>query len=122
MNFGLSPIGNLAFHTAGGRLSLKLSVCEPFIGDIMVFGAAPCSPGWMKCRNVTYLGLLPAPVCGLSDITSLYREKFGPPPAGARVFIRTQLQVNGWKSRATDTNAIAPAKPAFAPAPKRRSP
>ncbi|MCX6922487.1 MAG: hypothetical protein NT154_04625 [Verrucomicrobia bacterium] len=118
-HFGPSPVGPLTFDGAGGRLSLQLSVCEPFIGDIMVIGAAPCSPGRMKCRNVTYLGLLSAPVRGFCGITRLYREVFGLPPAGARVFIRTQQQINGWESRVTDTSAIAPARPA--PASKRRS-
>jgi hypothetical protein len=86
-------------------VTLKLSVGGPVTADIMIFGAAPCSPGRMKCRNVTYLGLLPAPVGGLSDITRLYYAVYGAPPVGWRVFIRTQQQVNGWESGATDTSA-----------------
>lgn len=98
VHFGLNPAVTLAFHTTGGRLALKLSLSEPVLGDIMIFGAAPCSPGRMKCRNVTYLGLLPAPVRGLNDITRMYRKLFGLPPAGARIFIRIQQQLDGWKT------------------------
>ena len=110
VKFGPSPVGNLIIQTRNRRLTLQLSVGEPLDGDIMVFGAAPCSPGRMKCRNVTYLGLLPAPVRGLSDITRLFRNRFAPPPPGARIFIRTQQQIDGWESGVTDCSAIVPAK------------
>jgi hypothetical protein len=111
VDFGPNPVGQLIIKATGGRLTLRLSLSKPALGDIMIFGSAPCSPGRMKCRNVTYLGLLPAPVRGLSDITSLYRKMFGLLPAGARIFIRIQQQVNGWESSATDASAIIPAKP-----------
>ena len=43
------------------------------------------------------LGLLPDPEGGLSDITDLYLAAFKLLPAGKRVFIRTLLQINGWR-------------------------
>jgi hypothetical protein len=42
----------------------------------MVFGQAPCSAGRAKRRNVAYLGLLPAPQAGRSDITNLYIARY----------------------------------------------
>ena len=56
----------------------------------MVFGQAPCSSGRRKRRNVSYLGLLPVPQAGLSDITDLYTARFGEPGVGKRVFIVTR--------------------------------
>jgi hypothetical protein len=53
VGFHLSPVEKLIISKAGGRLTLKLSVSGPVTEDIMVFGQAPCSPGRMKCRNVT---------------------------------------------------------------------
>ena len=117
--FGLNPVEKLIIKVTGGRLTLKLSVCEPITADIMVFGSVPSSPGRMKCRQVTYLGLLPAPVRGLCDITKLYREMFGMPPIGSRVFIRVRQQLNGWESGDDDLSAIVLPKPALAPSRRR---
>jgi hypothetical protein len=117
--FGLNPVEKLIIKVVGGRLKLYLSVCEPLTADIMVFGAVPCSPGRMKCRKVTYLGLLPAPVRGLCDITKLYRDMFGLPPIGSCVFIRVRQQLNGWESSDADFSAIVLPKPALAPSRRR---
>jgi hypothetical protein len=117
--FGLNPVEKLIIKVIGGRLTLKLSICEPITADIMVFGAAPCSPGRMKCRKVTYLGLLPAHVRGLCDITKLYRDMYGLPPVGSRVFIRVRQQLNGWESGDDDFSAIVLPKPALASSRRR---
>ena len=111
VGFHLSPVEKLIISKAGGRPTLKLSVSGPVTEDIMVFGQAPCSPGRMKCRNVTYLSLLPPPEGGLSDITEMYVAVYGVPPDGMKVFIRTRWQVNGWEGVDRDTSAIVEAKP-----------
>jgi hypothetical protein len=80
------------------------------VEDIMVFGAAPCSAGRKKCRNVAYLGLLPVPVGGESDITEMYVERYGEPKPGERVFIRTRRQRNGWEGYNKDTSEVVPAE------------
>ena len=77
----------------------------------MVFGAAPCSAGRKKWRNGAYLGLLPAPVGGESDITELYVERYGEPKAGERVFIRTRQQRGGWEDDDTDISGVVRAEP-----------
>jgi hypothetical protein len=117
--FGLNPVEKLIIKVVGGRLTLKLSVCEPITADIMVFASGPSSAGRMKCRKVIYLGLLPAPVRGLADITKLYRDMFGLPPIGSRVFIRVRQQLNGWESGDDDFSAIVLPKPALAPSRRR---
>ena len=78
----------------------------------MVFGQAPCSAGRSKRRNVAYLGLLPAPVDGFSDITDLYKARYGEPRPGEKVFIVTRQQKNGWEGRDYETNEIVPGNPA----------
>ncbi len=70
----------------------------------MVFGQAPCSAGRMKRRNVAYLGLLPAPEDGASDITDLYVAKYGTPNPGDKVFIVTCRNSDGWQSLLQETS------------------
>ena len=93
-----------------GRVSLKLSVSGPVEGDIMVFGAAPCSAGRKKWRHGAFLGLLPPPVGGESDITELYVARYGEPEPGQRVFIRTRQQREGWEGHPRDVSHVVVAK------------
>ena len=72
----------------------------------MVFGQAPCGAGWKKWRHGAYLGLLPAPQAGESDITDLYVQKYGQPEPGKKVFIRTRQQKDGWEGRDHDLSQI----------------
>jgi hypothetical protein len=66
----------------------------------------------MKRRNVSYLGLLPAPEGGVSDITELYVARYGEPKPGEKVFIVTRQQKNGWEREDKVTSEIVPGKPA----------
>jgi hypothetical protein len=66
----------------------------------------------MKRRNVAYLGLLPAPQGGMSDITHIYVARYGEPRAGEKVFIVTCQQKDGWEGYDQETNEIVPEKPA----------
>jgi hypothetical protein len=66
----------------------------PFLGSppgpgshILVFASRPYNAGRRYCDKFIYLGLLPPPAGGESDISELYRSKFGNPPPGSRVFI-----------------------------------
>ena len=90
--FGLNPVGQLVITNGEGGVRLLLNITAPVAEDIMVFGQAPCSSGRRKRRNVSYLGLLPAPQAGLSDITDLYVARYGEPAVGQRVFIVTRQQ------------------------------
>ncbi len=110
--FGLNPVGQLTITNTGNGPRLLLSVTGPVTEDIMVFGQAPCSAGRSKRRNVSYLGLLPAPVDGVSDITDLYLARYGGLPSGQRIFIVTRQQKNGFESHDQETNEIVPRDPA----------
>jgi hypothetical protein len=108
-SFGLNPVGALTISTTTDRFALKLKVPRSPAHYVMVMGTAPCSPGMSRPRRFTLLGALPAPVSGISDITDLYVAKYGLPPAGTRVFIRTRQVADGWEDAPLDTTAVIPA-------------
>ena len=55
------------------------------------------------------IGLLPEPVAGISDITKMYTDIFGAPPAKRWVFNQTVQQINGWQDAPKQTTAVVPA-------------
>src|ERR1035438_4926508 len=114
--FGPNLVEELIISESQGRLRFQLRVSGPVTEDIMVLGAAPCSAGWRKCRKPVYLGLLPAPEGGVSDITEMYVRRFGEPKAGERVFIRTRQHTNGWEGWNKDVSEVVPVKPLVVPA------
>jgi hypothetical protein len=115
--FGANPVGRLTLLNGEKGVRLLLKVTGPVTEDIMVFGQAPCSAGRSKRRNVAYLGLLPAPQNGMSDITEMYIARYGEPRAGEKVFIVTRQQKNGWEGDDYESNEIVPEKPAGQQAP-----
>jgi hypothetical protein len=109
--FSQSNVGRLVIENGEDGLRLYLAVSGELNEDIMVFGQEPCSRGRTKRRNVSYLGLLPPPVGGLSEITRLYRAKFGEPRPGQKIFIVTCQEKDGWKGLALETSATVPERP-----------
>jgi hypothetical protein len=55
-----------------------------------------------------FLGILPEGAGETADINALYAARFGVPPAGKRVFIRTVQQINGWQERPQTFSARVP--------------
>jgi hypothetical protein len=104
--FGPNLVEELTISHDQGRLKLELRVSGPVTEDIMVLGAAPCSAGRRKCRKPAYLGLLPAPVGGMSEITEMYVRRYGEPKSGERVFIRTRQQRDGWEDWDKDVSDV----------------
>ena len=109
--FSRSNVGRLVIENGADGARLFLAVSGELNEDIMVFGQEPCSRGRYKRRNVSYLGLLPPPVGGLSEITSLYKAKFGEPRPGQKIFIVTCQQKDGWKGFDLETSATVPERP-----------
>ena len=110
--FDLYGLGPLMAGNGLDGFTLKLGVPKVPAGHTLVFGSPPCPPGRRVCRDFRFLGLLPPPDGGMSDITRRYVEKFGNPRAGSRIFIRTWQQVDGWRdSFPTQTTAVIPGKP-----------
>jgi hypothetical protein len=107
--FDDNPVGDLVIANKDGAISLKLKVTGAPEADIIVLGISPRSAGVSYAWNFVTLGLLPGPSRGLSDITELYVARFGAPPVGMRVFIRTRQQINGWEDLPEETSAVVPA-------------
>ena len=106
--FGANPVRELVITNAGSVIDLKLSVPTAPSTDILVLGTRPCSPGVTFAKHFTILGRLPVPEAGYSTITQLYVDRYGVPPAGMRVFIRTRQVLNGWEDYPIQTTAIIP--------------
>ncbi len=109
--FGRSNVGRLIIENDENGVRFYLPVTGELNEDIMVFGQEPCSRGRYKRRNVSYLGLLPPPIGGLSEFTRLYKAKFGEPRPGTKVFIVTCQEKEGWKGLDQETSATVPERP-----------
>jgi hypothetical protein len=106
--FDSNPVGALTITNNGGEFRLMLSVSATPTQPIVVLGYPAISAGAMFARDFVILGLLPAAVDGFSDITDLYVARYGVPPVGKRLLIRTRPQINGWEGTPLQTTAIVP--------------
>ncbi len=109
--FNLSPVREQVITNDEGGVRLFLRLAAAPTEDIMVFGQEPCCAGRNKRRNVSYLGLLPPTVGGLSEITALYKARYGEPRPGRKVFIVTCQQKNGWKGLDQEASEVVPDRP-----------
>ena len=107
-DFGDNPVGTLTITNSGGDIALKLAVPSAPTAYLLVAATAPGSAGASYPGRFVFLGLLPEPVAGVSDITELYVARYGIPPVGTRVFIQTVQQVNGWQSLPHRVTAVVP--------------
>ncbi len=114
--FSPCNVGPLVIENGADGVRLYVAVSGDLNEDIMVFGQEPCSCGRYKRRNVSYLGLLPPPIGGLSEITRLYQAKFGEPRPGRKVFLVTCQEKDGWKGLDRETSAVVPHPPVELPA------
>jgi hypothetical protein len=118
--FIMDPLGPLMVCDGRAGFALKLGVPKLPTGHILIFAARPCSPGRRYCDKLRYLGPLPAPSGGMSDITTRFCEKYGMPLPGSRVIIATQQQLDGWRGILRRLDVIVPAGRSPAAQPKRR--
>jgi hypothetical protein len=100
--FSLSPVDELVASLTGGRFTLKLRVLGPTAQYTLVYGAAPVRSAVRYVHHFPFLGLLPPPKDGWSDITELYVARYGVPKAGTAIWIRTCQHIDGW----TDTPKV----------------
>jgi hypothetical protein len=117
--FGPGRPGPLTAGDGSDWFPLNLGVPKMPAGHTLVFGSPPCPAGRRVCRDFRFLGLLPPPEGGVSELTWQYVAKFGSPQPGSRIFIRTWQQIDGWREPfPTQFTVIIPGKPA--PAARRR--
>jgi hypothetical protein len=105
-SFGLNTTGPLAITIIDGVIALELPVVSLPTQYVLVEGAAPCSAGIRYAKHYPFLGFLPEPVDGFSDITALYFDCYGVPPVGAAIFIRTRQHIDGWTDSPIMTRAV----------------
>ena len=94
--FSLNPVAELVITNTGGKITLKLRVPSPPAQYTLVQGAAPVRTGVRCVQHFPFLGLLPPPTDGWSDITELYVARYGVPEAATAIWIRTCQHINGW--------------------------
>jgi len=106
--FRPNPVEKLVIRNRRSVITIWLRVTEAPVKHTFLLGSPPCSAGRFVRSNYSTLGLVPAPVRGWINITELYVARFGSPPAGSRVFIRTRQLIAGWKDDFKTLNAIVP--------------
>ena len=106
VRFDANPVGALVATSTDGVTELKLSVPKAPAAPVLVLATAPCSAGVSFGKHFTILGVLPPEEGGYSYITALYTARYGKPPVGTRIFIRTRQVFNGWEDFPKETSAI----------------
>jgi hypothetical protein len=106
--FTPNPVAELAATNRDGAITLKLRVPVSPAPFTVVQASAPTSAGVRCAREFTSLGLLPSPTDGWSDITALYVARYGTPPVGTVIFIRTCQHIDGWSDCPKLTSALVP--------------
>jgi hypothetical protein len=110
--FSPNPVAELVITNTGGKITLKLRVPSPPAQYTLVQGTKPVGTGVRCVQHFPFLGLLPPPIDGWSDITDLYKARYGEPKPGTAIWIRTCQHIDGW----TDVPKVARARvPAPAP-------
>jgi hypothetical protein len=94
--FSTSPVVELAVTYPGGKFTLQIRVDGTPAQLILVQGARPVRSCVRYVLHFPFLGLLPPPVDGWSDITEMYVARFGVPKPGTAVWIRTCQQIDGF--------------------------
>jgi len=107
--FSPNPVGDLVITNLGDTFAMKLHVPVQPAQYTLVEGAKPVSTGVQCVQHFPFLGLLPAAVDGWCDITELYVARYGVPPAGAVIFIRTCQHIDGSTDVPKMTSALVPA-------------
>jgi hypothetical protein len=107
--FNPNAVAELAITNSGDTITLKVRVLSQPGQYTLVQGAAPVSAGVRCVEHFPFLGLLPPPTEGWSDITELYVARYGLPPVGTVIFIRTCQHLDGSTDVPKLTSARVPA-------------
>ena len=107
--FSPNPVAELVITNTGDRITLKVRVRSPMAQYTLVYGAAPVRSGARYVLHFPFLGLLPPPEDGWSDITELYVTRYGVPKVNQAIWIRTCQHIDGWTDIPKVTRARVPA-------------
>jgi hypothetical protein len=106
--FGPNPVQRLHVTNRQGQIKVELELDRGTRAHLLVLGSRPCSAGIWVRNTFSIIGVLHAPKRGRYDITELYVKKFGVPPVGTRVFIRTRQLIKGWEDEFKDVHSRVP--------------
>jgi hypothetical protein len=106
--FSPNPVAELVITNTGGTIALKLRVPSPPAQYTVVQGAAPVTSGIRCVQHYPFLGLLRPPTDGWSDITELYIARYGVPPVGTVIYIRTCQHIDGRTDVPKEASARVP--------------
>ena len=94
--FDPSPVLDLDISYPAGKCTIMLRVQGTPAQVILVRGARPVRSGVRFVLHFPFLGLLPPPINGWSDITEMYIARFGIPKPGTAVWISTCQHIDGF--------------------------
>ena len=106
--FSANVVGDLVATNTGGEIDLKLSVPSAPTARILVLATHPRSAGVTFANHFAILCVLPPAEAGYSNITERYVARYGVPPVGTSIFIRTRQILDGWEDDPKQTAAIVP--------------
>jgi hypothetical protein len=105
---GRNPVKRLHVTKRQGQIKLELELDRGIRAHLLVLGSRPCSAGISVRNTFSIIGVLHAPKRGRYDITEFFVKRFGVPPVGTRVFIRTRQLLNGWEDDFKDVHSRVP--------------
>jgi len=102
------PVSGLVVTNTNGVITLKLTTTGSPPDGTMLWGSKPCSQGQNIGRHPVFLGVLPSPVNSEVDISQAYKDRYGSPAVGKKVFVRINQNINGWEDVPRQFWAIVP--------------
>ena len=91
-----SPALELAVTYPEGKFTLQFRVRGTPTELILVGGPRPVRAGIRCVQHFPFLGLLPPPIDGWSNITELYVARYGVPKPGQAIWIRVWQHIDGF--------------------------
>jgi hypothetical protein len=91
-----NPVVELVAVNTGDTILIKLRVLTLPAKYTLVQGPRPVRTSLRCVQHFPFLGLLPPPIDGWSDITELYVARHGVPKVGQAIWIRTCQHIDGW--------------------------
>jgi hypothetical protein len=104
------PIDGLQVTNTGGTIAIRLHAPTAPPDGTMLRACAPQNSGVRRPNGYRVLGILGSPVAQYIDITSAYTTRFGVPPAGQRVFVSVNANVDGYEGVPQVFSARVPAQ------------
>ena len=108
-DFGELAVTGLNITNTAGTILIKLSAPTAVGENHYVRASKGVSAGISRTPRLVMLGMVPAPVTGVSNITSLYTVRWPIPAVGQKVFVSVSKLQDGWESPAAIFEAVVPA-------------